>query len=639
MASAIIIEQWFRESLKPDPVLTVSQWADNFRVLPRKAASEPGPWRTKRTPYLEEIMDVLSVTHPSKKVVFKKGSQVGGTEAGNNWLGYIIDHVPGPTMLVLPTVDTAKRNSILRIEPLIDETPALAAKIGKIRSRDNTNTLRQKDFDGGTLMITGANSAAELKSVPCRFVMLDEVDEFPRNVEGQGDPIALVAARSRTFSRRKMFVISTPTYEGGSKIDEEFDDSDQRHFYLACPHCKHEQTLEFEQLQWTAGKHDTVLYYCAGCGVGIEEFHKTKMLSNGKWKSHNPGHKTVGFFLSALYSPIGWLSWTEIAEEYERAKKQLETEKKEELMVTFTNTILGKSYKHVGEAPEWKRLYERRETYQLRTCPENVLFLTAGVDVQKDRIEIEVVGWGKGKQSWSIDYQVFMGDPTVEGSPVWAELENYIMGTFEHESGARLPLRQVCVDSGFATQRVYNFCRKFSGNKVVPVKGDDNLSVIVALPKATDVKVKDTKRKLRRAVKVFRVGVSMLKQELYSWLKLETPLDGEDFPNGFCHFPEYDDEFFKQITAERLVLRRDPKGQIKTEWVKDRERNEALDCRNYARAAASMAGLDRFREQDFERMRPVPLAKRDEMPQSNSESERGGTKKERRKRRRESSIW
>jgi len=596
MSNLDLIEEIFREALKPDPILTVSQWADQHRILSKKASSEAGRWNTDRTPYLREIMDVLSPTHPAKKIVFKKASQVGGTEAGNNWLGFIIDHSPGPIMLIQPTVDTAKRNSKLRIDPLIEECPRLSAKVASPRSKDASNTVQQKDFEGGTLIMTGANSAAGLRSMPARFVMLDEVDAYPRDVEGEGDPVTLVLARSRTFSRRKAFLVSTPTLDGMSKIDEEYLESDQRKYFVPCPDCHKKQYLKFENLQWPEGKPLEASYYCEHCGVEIKERNKTKMLLEGEWIPQNPGHETIGFFINSLYSPLGWYSWGEIARDYEEAKREYEKEKKTEKLRTFTNTVLGQTYKEPGEAPEWKRLYLRREKYNIGTCPKGVLFLTCGVDIQKDRIEAEVVGWGKNKESWSIDFQSFQGN-TAEVK-VWDELKKYLGKTFPAEGGGVFPIKITAIDSGFQTQHVYNFCRQFASNRVVPVKGSDSLSMIVGLSKSVDAKFSG--RTVRRAVKVWNIGVSVLKTELYGWLKLDPPIGAEETPHGFCHFPEYDEEYFRQLTAEKSVIKRNRKGHTMTEWVKDRERNEALDCRIYNRAAASMAGLDRFREREPE---------------------------------------
>lgn len=604
MADVLLVEKWFRSALKPDPILTVSEWADEHRILSKKASSEAGRWSTERTPYLREIMNCLSIFHPAKKVVFKKASQTGGTEAGNNWIGYIIDHAPGPIMLVQPTVDTAKKYSKLRIDPLIDESPRLKEKVSSPRAKDSSNNVRQKDFEGGTLVITGANSAAGLRSMPARFLMLDEVDAYPRDVEGEGDPVALVLARSRTFSRRKAFIVSTPTIDGLSKIDEEYFDSDQREYFVPCPHCSKKQTLKFPNLQWPEGKPLEANYYCEHCGEEIQEYHKTKMLLDGEWIAKNPGHETTGFFINSLYSPVGWYSWGDIANDFVKAKTEYEKEKKTEKMRTFTNTVLGETYKEPGEAPEWKRLYLRREPYKMESVPRGVLFLTCGVDIQKDRIEAEVVGWGRNKVSWSITYQVFNGDPAKP--EVWRELEDFLGKTFPGESSA-YPIRLTAIDSGFLTQHVYNFVRRFPQNRVIAIKGVENLSMVVGASKYVDAKLQGKIH--RRAVRVWNVGVSILKSELYGWLRQDPPIGKEETPPGFCHFPEYDEEYFRQLTAEKVVIKRNRKGFAVSEWIKERERNEALDCRIYNRAAASMVGLDRMKERDAERLEKSDIAK------------------------------
>ncbi len=630
-----LVDVWFRESFKPEPRLTVSEWADEHRILSKKSSSEPGRWRTERTPYLKEIMDCLSVTHPAKEIVFKKASQVGGTECGNNWLGYIVDHTPGPVMFVQPTVELSKRNSRLRIEPLIEESPKLKEKVRAHRSKDSANTLLQKDFDGGTLVMTGANSAVGLRSMPARFVMLDEIDGYPHDVDGEGDPVSLVQARSRTFTRRKIFKVSTPTYEGASKIDDEWKLSDQRLYLIPCPHCNHFQKLDFKNLQWEPNNPKSVLYYCEECGVGIEERYKTKFLAEGKWVPQNVGSPVVGFFLNSLYSPIGWYSWSEIARDYEKAKDKLEREKKSTLMKSFTNTVLGEPWKEPGEAPEWRRLYERREKYEIGVCPKGVLFLTAGVDVQKDRLEVEVVGWGKNKESWSVAHQVFSGD--TANDDVWKKLQEYLLSTFKTDQGHELPIKMTAVDSGFNTQKVYNFTRLFSINKVVAIKGSDTLNILVGLPRIVDAKLKGKVN--RRAARFWNIGVNLLKSELYGWLKMDKAIGEEQTPHGFCHFPEYDEEYFKQLTAERVVQKQDRRGFVVHEWVKERERNEVLDCRIYARAAASMAGLDRFRDRDFERFRVQTIAKPTESVDnklSSIQTDRDGIKKKKRER---SDFW
>lgn len=625
---------WLVEALQPEPILRVSDWADKHRMLSSKSASEPGPWRTDRTPYLKEIMDVLSSDHPAKKIVFKKGAQVGGTEAGNNWVGYIIDHSPGPLMLVLPRVEDARRNSLIRIDPLIEESPRLAQKVSRAKSRDSNNTRLQKSFPGGTMVLTGANSVAGLKSMPARFLFLDEVDEYPHDLEGQGDPISLAMARSRTFSKRKAFLVSTPTVEGESKIDAEFQLSDQRYYHVPCPDCGHKQRLSFKNLQWTEGKPETVLYYCEECGVGIPENQKTKMLKEGEWVAKNPESKVIGFHLNSLYSPVGWYSWSEIAADYEEAKRELEEDKKTEKMRTFVNTVLGKTYKEEGDAPEWKQIYHRREEYPTGTVPKGGLLLTAAADIQKDRIEVEVVAWGRRKISWSVDYLVLTG--STDEPEVWKKLEDFISTTYPVAgSELRLPLKLVGIDSGYKTTQVYNFCRKFPITRVVPLKGSDSMAMNVGLPKTIDYR--HNGKLYKRGVKVWSVGVSVLKTELYSWLKLEPPVGDAEFPNGYCHFPQYDEEYFRQLTAEKVVTRTNKRGYSVTEWVKSRERNEALDVRIYNRAVASLVGIDRFTENDWSRFERNMGVAKPIKKDNNGRDTKKQTRKNRKRRR--SSFW
>lgn len=627
------IDSCFLEAMKPEPMLTVSQWAEQHRVLSQKSSSEPGKWSNARTPYLVEIMNCLSVTHPAKKIVFKKSSQIGGTEAGNNWIGYIIDHAPGPAMIVQPTVDTAKRNSRLRVEPLIDESPRLREKISAAKSRDAANTVLQKDFPGGTLVMTGANSSPGLRSMPAKYVMLDEVDAFPIDVDGEGDPISLVMARSRTFSRRKAFVVSTPTLDGSSKIDSEFELSDKRFYNVPCPHCNHFQILEFKNLQWTEGKPDTVLYYCSGCGAGIEERFKTKMLREGKWVA-TAESDVVGFHINSLYSPVGWFSWSEIAADYEEAKRDAEKEKKTEKLRTFFNTVLGETYKEEGDSPEWQKLYNRREDYVIGFVPDGVCFLTCGVDVQKDRLEMEVIGWGEGKESWSIDFNVIPGDTGKD--EVWSLLGEYLERTFINAAAQEFPIKLTAIDSGYNTQQVYNFCRKYPSSRVIPVKGNDSLLQIMGHPKAVDVKIEG--KTIRRGVKLWSVGIGVVKSELYSYLKQDPVTAEGKRPPGYCHFPQYGEEYFKQLTAESVQLKKNRKGQIFYEFIKTRERNEALDCRVYGRAAASLLGMDRYKTSDWDRFKIQTVAKKLEK-RDNSNAGDPEIKRERVKRRRDSDFW
>ncbi|MGH7343270.1 MAG: phage terminase large subunit family protein [Candidatus Rokuibacteriota bacterium] len=593
------IERAWREGLTPDPLLTVSEWADRHRVLGSRAASEPGRWRTSRTPYLKAIMDGLSPTSPVERVVFMKGGQIGGTECGNNWIGYVIHHAPGPMMAVSPTVEMAKRNSKQRIDPLIEESETLRALIAPARSRDSGNTILAKEFRGGVLVLTGANSAVGLRSMPVRYLFLDEVDGYPGDVDGEGDAVSLACARTRTFARRKIFIVSTPTIAGASTIEREFEGSDQRRYFVPCPHCGHRQWLRFEQLRWTWGKPETARYVCESCTEAIAEHHKTWMLEHGEWRAMAPENagRTVGFHLSSLYSPVGWRSWRDIAVAWESAQGAAAALK------SFKNTELGEPWAEEGEAPDWERLLERREDYRIGTVPLGGLLLTGGADVQKDRIEVSVWAFGRGKESWLVEHRVLMGDTAREA--VWKRLAEMVAETWTHESGAQLPPARFALDTGFATQEAYAFVRRVKDARVMAVKGVTRGAALIGIPTAVDVTVGG--KKLRRGVKVFAVASGIAKLELYNNLRKHLEVDENGvirYPAGYVHLPKVDAEYLKQLCAEQLVTRRDRNGFPVREWQKVRERNEGLDGYVYARAAAAAAGLDRFEERhwrEFER--------------------------------------
>ena len=597
LANPNIYDRAYLEGLKPDPLLSVSEWADKHRVLTQVSSAEPGIWRTDRTPYLREIMNCLSVESPIQEVVFMKGAQVGGTECGNNWLGYVVDHAPGPIMLVMPRVDDAKKNSKIRLEPMIEASERLKGKIKERKSRESGNTILQKDFPGGTMVLTGANSGAGLRSVPCRYVFFDEVDAYPGDVEGEGDPINLGKKRASTFSKKKFFLVSTPTIEGRSRISFAYEQTDQRRYFVPCPECGFMQWLKWDRVKWDKGHPETAGYECEGCNFKIKNWQKTKMLEKGEWRATAEcGNKKVaGFHLSALYAPVGWLSWEDLAREWEEVTRDKNTEK----LKTFINTALGETWKDKGDAPDWKRLFERREQYKINTLPDGVCLITAGADVQKDRIEVEIVGWGRNKRSWSVDYRVFPGDTSALSNEPWQRLTALLGEVWQTTGGQDLEIRTLAVDTGYNTQVVYSWARQFPITKVMAVKGQDNQTVLVGQPNAVDVTVHG--RKVRRGLKLFPIGVGLIKSELYGWLRLDAPTDDEPEPFGFCHFPEYDEEYFKQLSAEQLVVKF-IKGFKRYEWEKTRERNEALDCRVYARAAASLNGVDRFTDEHWARL-------------------------------------
>ncbi|WP_366553324.1 phage terminase large subunit family protein [Aquibaculum sediminis] len=591
----------WRRALRPDAAMAVSAWADRHRMLSQRASAEPGRWSTERTPYLREIMDALSAASPLERVVFMKGAQLGGTEAGNNWLGYIIHQAPGPTMAVAPTVEMAKRASRQRIEPLIEESPALRALVQPARARDSGNTLLSKDFPGGVLVMTGANSAVGLRSMPARYLFLDEVDAYPPDADGEGDPVNLAIKRTSTFARRKILMVSTPTTAGLSRIEGAWDESDQRRYHVPCPDCGAFQVLRWANIKWKEIElpADQAHYACEACGSLWPEARKAWLLPRGEWRATAEGDgKTAGFHLSALYSP--WFTWGEAAREFEAAGRNPHKLK------VWTNTVLGETFAEASEAPDWRRLFDRREDYPLGKVPAGGLYLTAGADVQKDRIEVQVIAWGRGRENWSIDYQFLYGDP--HQAKVWQQLDELLQRKYEHAGGGLLGIGRLAIDSGgHHTAEVYSWAARHPADRAMAVKGVDKASVALGVP--TYVELNARGRRIKRGARLWPVGASILKSQLYGWLGQEMPEAAEPtlfdqaaaaMPEGWCHHPKaYSEEFFKQMTAERLVRRQKRNGFTSLEWELSRERNEALDTMVYAMAAALAAGLDRWSEADW----------------------------------------
>jgi phage terminase large subunit GpA-like protein len=438
--------------------------------------------------------------------------------------------------------------------------------------------------------------------MPVRYLFLDEVDGYPLDVDGEGNAVALAEARTRTFARRKIFIVSTPTIAGVSTIEREYEASDQRRFFVPCPHCGHRQWLRFEQLRWerneTGTFPETAAYVCESCEVPIPEHHKTWMLEHGEWRAMAEGNnRTAGFHLSSLYSPIGWRSWRDIALAWERSISKESGSSAE--IKTFKNTELGETWVEEGEAPDWQRLLERREDYRIGAVPIGGLLLTAGADVQKDRIEVSVWAFGRGKESWLVEHRVLMGDTARD--EVWKALASVLRETWTHETGCQMPLARLALDTGFATQEAYAFVRQVRDSRLMAVKGVARGAALVGTPTAVDAT--SGGKKLRRGIKVFSVAGGIAKLEFYNNLR-KSPEVADDgvtvrYPAGFVHLPKVDAEYLQQLCAEQLVTRRDRNGFAIREWQKMRERNEALDCYVYARAAAAASGLDRFEDRHW----------------------------------------
>ena len=599
----------FLEGLRPETPLTVSEWADRYRKLSSKASAEPGPWRTDRTPYLREPMDCLSSESPVQRVVMMFAAQTGKTEAGSNWLGYVIDHAPGPMLCVQPTVEMAKRLSKQRLESMITETPCLAAKIAPARARDSGNTMFSKEFSGGIMLLTGANSATGLRSAPCRYLFCDEVDGFPADVDGEGDPVSLAERRTTTFARRKILLTSTPTVKDFSRIEAEYQRSDQRRFYVPCPSCGAMEWLKWGQLKWADGQPETARYQCEHCGERFEEMHKPAMLRGGEWRATAPSNgRTAGFHLSGLDSPLGGCSWEQLVDDVLRAKGEAPALK------SFVNTRLAETWEEDYAAKvSADGLLARRLDYKPGVCPAGVVLLTGGVDVQDNRLAVSVWGWGEGETGWLVWHQELMGDPTQ--TEVWEQLDHVLATEWETEGGKHLKLAQVAVDSGgHCTHEVYRYVRDRGSRGVVAIKGSSRRNS-PAVGKGSKVDVNWRGKVIKRGVTLYQLGTDTIKTTLFGRLRHNETTGGLNF--GLAA----DDEYYRQLTSERQALRYHRGFPIR-EWVKKAgDRNEALDCAVYGYAAMLIYGRRMNKATMWEQLRvqleegkKAPLRSRKQQP-------------------------
>jgi terminase, large subunit len=585
---------------RPPPRLNLDEWADQHFYLSAESAAEPGRWRT--LPYQRGVMQ--AITDPTiERISLMKSARVGYTKIIGAAIGYHMHQSPCSIMVVQPTVDDAKDYSKEEIAPMLRDCPALSNLVRDSGPRDSDDTILHKQFPGGVLSMVGANSARGFRRSSRKIVIFDEVDGYPPSAGSEGDQIQLGIMRTQTFWDRKIIAGSTPTLAGASRIESMFEEGDQRRYYVPCPHCGRMDFLAFREtfeidgepaghfMDWPDGRPEEAHFVCRGCACVIEHKHKRDMIERGEWRARREFKGHASFHIWAAYSYSPNATWADIACEFVAASAD---EGSVEKLKTFVNTVLGMTFQERGDAPEWVRLYHRRELYPIGTVPGPVKFLTMGVDVQKDRLVYEVVGWRvEDKQSWSIDAGVIVGDTSEENSAAWRGLVELIERQWPTAGGGALPISGLAVDSGWNTNTVYNWTRRFPTNRVMATKGVDGPRPMVGTP--TPVDVTSNGKRIQRGARVWPIGVSTAKSELYGWLNLEPPAEGAEAPIGFCHFPQHPEEYFKQLTAEQLVLTRS-RGVTALAWhVIPGRQNHWLDARILARVAASMLGLDRVR--------------------------------------------
>jgi phage terminase large subunit GpA-like protein len=566
--------------------LTVSQWAERKRVLTSELSSLPGPYRFSVTPYLREIADCFSESSPVQRVAVMKGSQVGlSVGVLENVLGYIVDEVPGPALFVSGDRSLAEDTMSLRIDRMLESaglSDRIFAQVENKHGRRTGDTRSTKEFPGGFLRAVGPNTGSKLRAFSVRYGLLDELDAWPAEAKLEGDPVRLVERRTDAFERvRKILYISTPLVDQSSKIKPLFDGGDQRYYYVPCKHCGAMQALQFENLRYEtddAGRlvWDSVHYVCEECGGTWKNHDKAWMLPRGEWRPtaepSEPNYRS--YHISALYSPVGMRSWESICAQW------ITDHTSQATLRNFKNTVQGLPWVEAGEAPDYARVALRRGAYESGNLPDDAqpLFVTLGADVQGDRIECEVVAWGRDKESWSVNYFVLEGDTSDLYSPAWRLFYQVLM---RKHAGFQIAL--ALVDSGYRTPNVNEFVSQFATG-VMAVQGQDG-------GRRSRRNVFKRTRLASHGIERIDLDVDPLKSELYGYLRPDKYEDEGRL--GRPHFPvDYSQQYFQSLTAEEAKREVRRSGYVRYRWVKRYERNEALDCRVYAMGALYVLATD-----------------------------------------------
>lgn len=587
----------------PPPKTTLSEWAEAEFQLSPEYSSRTGPFRCYG--FQREILDTF--TDPRiETVAVMCSTQMVKSLLLQIALGYLIDRDPGPALMVFPADTDAETFSKERLAPMIRDTPCLTGKVAEVKSRSPSNTITHKRFPGGFVALVGAQTPSALARRPIRYLFCDEIDKYPASAGTEGDPIALAMKRTATFRhRRKIILTCSPTIAGRSRIAKAYQQSDRRRPEVPCHACGEYQPIRWAQVKWDNSlavddRSATAHYECAHCGARWDDAQRWKAADQTRWKAERPCAGTAGFWISELYSP--WKMLGEIVKDFLSKKDDREQYK------VFVTTSLAELWEEPGETPDHDKLFARRESYGIGTVPKRGLFLTAGVDVQEDRLEVEVVAWGRGRESWSVDYQVIRamdaGSQPIRtsGPEPWQALSAFLAKEYPHENGPLMPIMVMGIDTGCRARPVYEFARQrpqpaygpagirvYSPRSVIPVKGTaDDRRIIAAISK------EDAARK-RGGVRIVSVGTGIAKQELYDNLRL--PRAGENAATpGYCHFPMYDAVYFEGLCSERRII--GANGKVTWERAGG-ARNEAVDTRVYARAAAAVFGMDTFGEKQW----------------------------------------
>lgn len=587
-----------RSAIRPPSSQTVSEWADENRQLSSSAASEPGPWRTSRVPYLREVMDVLSPSHPAQRIVLQKSARIGGTEALNNAVGCYMTQAPCPIMFVQPSEADAEEWSKDALDPMLESTPVLAGLVTSDQSRRKGNTILHKRYLGGTIFAVGASTPKSFRRRTARVVAMDEIDAYPGSLAGEGDPVDLAEKRATTYTwSKKIILCSTPTVKGASRIETAYLASDQRHYLVPCPDCGKRQRLVWSQVHWDEGHPESAEYVCIECGALIPHHKKTWMLdeANGAhWVATNPGSDTIGFHISALYSP--WVTWAQLAREFTDAAGDPTREQ------VFHNTCLGETW-DMASAEKWDDETLRALREPIPVVPASVACLTASVDVQGDWFAVQIDAWAANYERWTLERRIITGD--LSGPEPWAELDAAIQHRWPMEGGGTIGVKATCIDTGgHHTQAVYAFAKARRTRRVWAIKGMGGPGKRL-WPRVAS-------RKNRGNVDLYLLGVDTGKEACHARLRRSAQSAAQRPPKcggpSFWHFSDtLTESYFDELTAEVQIVeysrasRGAPKSGASRRWVMrpGRARNEALDLSVYSLAAlegllaARLVRLDR----------------------------------------------
>lgn len=577
--------------------MTVSEWSDNHRYLDFRSSAEPGKWNTTRTPYLRGVMDAFNDPF-IRSITIMASTQIGKTECELNFLGYAIDQDPGPTLWVTPTEELAKSFARNRIHPMVEQSPKVSEHL---TGYDDDMSQLEMRFDRMTVFMAWANSPAALASRPCKYVIFDELDKYPKFSGKEADPVKLAEERVSTFWNHKIVKVSTPTTKEGY-IYNDYEKTDKCQYYVPCPHCGHYQVLTFHQIMWPKdGSTSQVIkdkrlawYECLKCKGEIRDIHKNKMLQAGVWCPDkcevNKDGKIIGeipvttkkgFWISALYSP--WMSFSDLAAEFLESKDNVND------LMNFINSKLAEIWEEKSKKTEVDHVKTLSLHYPEGLVEDGVMVLTAGVDVQVDHFYMTIRGWGYGEENWLV---------RAARIEHWSEVINALFNTvYKKRNGLAYKVRMACIDSGYRTDEVYEVCRRYAEN-ARPTKGDTRIAGLFS--QTTIDRYTKTGKPIPGGLSMYRVNVDYFKDKIHRMVHSEAG-DSAKWHN----YKDVPETYLRQFCSEDKVVKRDRKsGKSEEVWMPKAKKtpNHYWDCEVLATAAAEMIHVPLLREEKKEQV-------------------------------------